>query len=318
MIDTDDSVSDSDNDSKAYLRVNPTRIEWDLKQIEGETTIEEICFVNFTRDLKRTLVSSGYPLKIEIWSDQASREYVDTWTIRRIWRDKRVLVYSAISTLKFLAVNASEYWFLRVLTSGVAFLHAGLRVHPCSICLPPKYRSSNDAPYIETPRTHDRVDTCGIDSAKSSFRISSLARGEVCKFGASNSTSEYPLYANRQSAWQTHLQASFAYELGKNDFYYAPHTDTIGAKFNICMYEIHTNVWMNGEVFIEIERLFICFNANNERRHYNMYFACLRAFYFFFIFPFNFISILLLYLNIFFDSSFCKIFEALYYLSYIS
>lgn len=129
-----------------------------------------------------------------------------------------------------------------------AFLHTGLRVHPCSICLsppPPKYRSSNDTPCIETPRTHERVGTCGIDSAKSSFRIWSSARGEICKFGARNSTSEYPLYANRQFVRQTRLQTSFAYELAKNDFYYGPRVDTIAIKFNIRMYDICTSVWMN-------------------------------------------------------------------------
>lgn len=52
----------------------------------------------------------------------------------------------------------------------------------------------------------------------------------------SMNTRKYLFYANRQPAWQTRSWTNSAYELPKNDFYYAPRMDTIALKFNICTY----------------------------------------------------------------------------------
>lgn len=79
-----------------------------------------------------------------------------------------------------ISTNTDFFAFPRAENSSFSS-HAGSRVHLCSICLPLKYRSSNDTDY-ETLRNLREV-TCGIDRAKSSFQIRSSARGEICKFG---------------------------------------------------------------------------------------------------------------------------------------
>lgn len=174
---------------------------------------------------------------------------------------------------KFLVVDA--FWFLRVLTSGVAFLHASLRAHPCSICLPPpsKYRSSNDTPCIETPRGPTRGWVpVELTMQKAPFGSWSSARGEVCKFGAPNrARANIRCMQIGKSAWQTRLQTSFAYELAGNDFYYPPRMDTMAIKFNICVYEIHTKCMNEREVRVYTytgdiyrNRVFVCLFWCNE------------------------------------------------------
>lgn len=86
----------------------------------------------------------------------------------------------------------------------------------------------------------------------------------------STNAREYPFYANRQPAWQTRSRTNSAYELPKNDFYYAPRMDTIALKFNIYMYiYMYTNkVYITFVLSKSIVCLFMIHRRINQKKYF--------------------------------------------------
>lgn len=117
-----------------------------------------------------------------------------------------------------------------------ALFWAGLRAHLRSMCLRPL---SPVLSIVEQHRLKLYVPARGNLwnwQSKNCFRISSLARGEIREFDATSSQARplriFVVCKSVTPAWQMRPQTSLAYELPKNDFYYASRTAAL--KFNIC------------------------------------------------------------------------------------